>query len=234
MLVAAAVVTTALVAWKFPRHHHQRHHWHAQVGACSETKAPVVRAPTAADLGPYLSRLPVRSEKYDAAFPRATIETTNGTLHCALFPQVAPIAVANFVGLATGQQPWRDPATGRVRTEPFYNGLTFHRVIPGFVIQGGDPAGTGAGGPGYTLPDEVGADLAITPGLLAMANAGPNTSGSQFFITDGSPDHLRGHYTVFGMCEELDVVHAIASVPRADFDKPAKPIVIEHVSVTKY
>src|SRR5207237_1165368 len=135
--------------------------------------------------------------------PRATIVTSRGTLHCSLDPYDAPIAVANFIGLASGQQGWRDPKTGGVRHTPFYDGLTFHRVIPGFVIQGGDPAGNGTGGPGYELPDEVGAAPPIRPGLLAMANKGPNTNGSQFFITDGSPDHLRGHYTIFGQCDDV-------------------------------
>jgi len=241
VLIAAAAATAGLAAWTLwphaaapvmqqiePMHgceeHHAHHHRHHHV----------IAPPTVADLDKFLDRLPTRHDKVDFAFPRATLETSEGTLHCALFPQVAPVTVANFIGLATGQLAWRDPKTGAVSTEPFYDGLTFHRVIPGFVIQGGDPNGNGTGGPGYELADELTADLPIEPGTLAMANKGPNTNGSQFFITDGSPQHLRGKQTIFGMCEELDVVHRIASVPVGSFDKPVQPVVIKHVSVTQY
>jgi peptidyl-prolyl cis-trans isomerase A (cyclophilin A) len=161
----------------------------------------------------------------------ATLVTSEGTLHCRLFADRAPIAVASFVGLATGQLPWRDPETGRVRTDRFYDGLTFHRVIPGFMIQGGDPAGNGAGGPGYELADELDPAAAFEPGTLALANKGPNTSGSQFFLMDGSADWLRGHHTIFGHCDELEVIHRIASVKRSSFDRPIAPVTIEHVSV---
>ncbi|MGE5184695.1 MAG: peptidylprolyl isomerase [Acidobacteriota bacterium] len=177
------------------------------------------RAPTAADLA------------RDRKLTRATLVTSEGTLHCRLFADRAPLTVANFVGLATGEQPWRDPETGELRTRPFYDGLTFHRVIPGFIIQGGDPVGNGTGGPGYQLADELDASQAFEPGTLAMANRGPNTAGSQFFIMDGTADWLRGHHTIFGHCDELDVIHRIASVKRSSFDRPVDPVTIEHVTI---
>jgi cyclophilin family peptidyl-prolyl cis-trans isomerase len=146
---------------------------------------------------------------------RIAIETTQGALHCTLFPDVAPKTVANFAALAINH---------------FYDGLTFHRVIPGFVIHGGDPKGNGTGGPGYKFDDEL-SSLEFVPGTLAMANAGPNTNGSQFFIMDGEASWLRGHHTIFGRCAELDVIHAIASVPRNTFDYPATPVTITRVVV---
>jgi peptidyl-prolyl cis-trans isomerase A (cyclophilin A) len=245
VLISAAAVTAGLAAWTLwphakapvldaiePMHgceqYHRHHHHHHQM------PAELVAPPTANDVWTFIDRLPTRNEKVDFALPRATIETSEGTLHCALFPQVAPVAVASFIGLATGQLAWWNPKTGAASTEPFYDGLTFHRVIPGFVIQGGDPVGNGTGGPGYTFADELTADLPMEPGTLAMANRGRDTNGSQFFITDGAPAHLRGTSTIFGMCEELDVVHRIASVPTSGFDKPATPVVIQHVSVTQY
>ncbi len=178
-----------------------------------------LRAPTAADLARYPN------------LTHATLVTSEGTLHCRLFADRAPIAVANFVGLATGTQPWRDPETGYPRWAPLYDGLTFHRVIPGFIIQGGDPAGNGTGGPGYELRDELDPSLAFEPGTLAMADKGPNTAGSQFFIMDGSADWLRGHHTIFGHCDELDVIHRIASVERSSLDRPIRAVTIEHVTI---
>jgi peptidyl-prolyl cis-trans isomerase A (cyclophilin A) len=160
---------------------------------------------------------------------RATIDTSEGTLHCWLDVS-APIAVSNFVGLATGHRAWLDPRTGQIEQRPYYDGLTFHRVIPGFVIQGGDPLGNGIGGPGYEFADEIVSGAKFRPGDLAMANAGPNTNGSQFFITDGSTPWLDGHYTIFGHCEDRDVIHRIASVP-AEGDRPRTPVTITHVGV---
>ncbi len=162
---------------------------------------------------------------------QATLVTSEGTLHCRLFADRAPRAVSNFVGLATGKLLWRDPETGELNGRPFYDGLIFHRVIPGFVIQGGDPSGNGTGGPGYEFADENDPALEFTPGTLAMANKGPNTNGSQFFIMDGTADWLRGHHTIFGHCDELDVIHRIASVKRSSFDRPVSPVTIEHVTV---
>jgi cyclophilin family peptidyl-prolyl cis-trans isomerase len=122
----------------------------------------------------------------------ATIETTQGKFTCTFFEKQAPIAVANFVGLARGVRPWKDPKSGQWMKKPFFDGLTFHRVIPDFMIQGGDPLGSGMGNPGYKFQNETSPDLKFDkPGLLAMANAGPGTNGSQFFITEGTPQHLR-------------------------------------------
>jgi peptidyl-prolyl cis-trans isomerase A (cyclophilin A) len=170
--------------------------------------------------------------------PKGTLavdfDTTQGTITCELFPDKAPATVAAFVGLARGTRAWRDPATGRWwRYRPFYDGLTFHRVIPGFMIQGGDPLsrdpaapGQGTGGPGYTLPDEVALGLRFDgPGRLAMANRGPGTAtaGSQFFITEAVTKHLDGGYTIFGQCEPVDVIKAIARVPADGASKPVDP-----------
>jgi peptidyl-prolyl cis-trans isomerase A (cyclophilin A) len=234
-IVAAVVVTGALVAWKWPAEQGPRASgFGPRPAACHrEVKPVVVRPPAEKDVWRYIEQLPVRHDKVDVAFPRATIETNHGTLHCALFPQVAPLAVGNFVGLASGQKAWFD-AHGAMRTGRFYDGLTFHRTIPGFMIQGGDPVGNGTGGPGYQFPNEVSADLKFEPGMLAMANAGPDTNGSQFFIMDGTADYLRGNYTIFGMCSELDVIHQIASVKTGAMDKPVEPVIIEHVTLTQY
>jgi peptidyl-prolyl cis-trans isomerase A (cyclophilin A) len=163
----------------------------------------------------------------------ATIETTKGTLHCTLFGDKAPVTVANFAGLARGLRPWKQGRLGSWVKKPFYDGLTFHRVIPGFVIQGGDPNGNGSGDAGYEFIDEVwqGAkhDRA---GLLCMANRGPNTNSSQFFITDGSTPHLDGGYTIFGECKETDVVHAIAAVP-ARMERPSDAVSMTKVTIAR-
>ena len=159
--------------------------------------------------------------------PIATIETSDGNITCTLFPDKAPLAVANFIGLATGTKEWKDPKTGKMmKGVPLYSGTVFHRVIPNFMIQGGDPIGNGTGDPGYTFKDEVSPDLTFdVPGRLAMANSGPNTNGSQFFITEVPTPHLNGHYTIFGQCQEIDIVKKIARLatdPRNDrpYDPP--------------
>jgi peptidyl-prolyl cis-trans isomerase A (cyclophilin A) len=159
--------------------------------------------------------------------PIATIETSDGDITCTLFPDKAPLAVANFIGLATGTKEWKDPKTGKMmKGVPLYSGTVFHRVIPNFMIQGGDPMGNGTGDPGYTFKDEVSPDLTFdVPGRLAMANSGPNTNGSQFFITEVPTPHLNGHYTIFGQCQEIDIVKKIARLatdPRNDrpYDPP--------------
>jgi peptidyl-prolyl cis-trans isomerase A (cyclophilin A) len=159
--------------------------------------------------------------------PTAVFETTAGNITCTLFPAQAPLTVANFIGLATGTKDWKDPKTGKmVKGVPLYNGTIFHRVIPNFMIQGGDPIGNGSGDPGYSFKDEFSPSLKFDqPGRLAMANSGPNTNGSQFFITDVPTPHLNGHHTIFGQCQDLDVVKKIARVaadPRTDrpYDPP--------------
>jgi peptidyl-prolyl cis-trans isomerase A (cyclophilin A) len=177
-----------------------------------------VKPPVAADLEGYVKSIPGKGELM------ATIVTPQGTVKCQLRPDKAPITVANFVGLATGKKNWLDPTTNKLKkNKPYYNGLIFHRVIPEFMIQGGDPLGTGMGGPGYTFADEQN-DLKMAPGVLAMANAGPATNGSQFFITDGTPSHLDGKHTIFGTCKQLDVVGKIARVATGERDMPSKPV----------
>jgi peptidyl-prolyl cis-trans isomerase A (cyclophilin A) len=151
------------------------------------------------------------------AEPKAIFNTTAGTITCTLFPDKAPITVDNFIGLATGKKEWKNPASGVMKKNtPFYNGTVFHRVIPGFMIQGGDPLGNGSGGPGYAFKNEY-SDLRFDrPGRLAMANAGLDTNGSQFFITVSKTPlyQLDGKYTIFGQCGNLDVVNAIADAPK--------------------
>lgn len=162
----------------------------------------------------------------------ATIQTGKGNLDCELFEDKAPITVANFVGLARGLRPWKHPDGKWVKT-PAYDGTGFHRVIPGFMIQGGDPAGTGAGEPGYVIPDEIWEDARHdTPGQLCMANRGPNTNGAQFFITDGAPAHLDGGYTIFGHCTPQSVVKAIAESPRSG-DRATDPVKIQKITVAR-
>jgi peptidyl-prolyl cis-trans isomerase A (cyclophilin A) len=189
---------------------------------------PEVRPPTAADLAGYLAQV-----KGTGNTLVATIETTQGTLHCTLWPDRTPMTIANFVGLATGQKSFIDPKTKKVARRPFYDGLVFHRVIPGFMIQGGDPLGVGTGGPGYVFANEIAPDLTNRPGTLAMANAGPNTNGSQFFLNEIRSQHLDGRHTVFGQCKELDVIQKIAAVPREPNDRPTTPVAIKRVTFAK-
>jgi peptidyl-prolyl cis-trans isomerase A (cyclophilin A) len=163
----------------------------------------------------------------------AVIYTSMGNIVCRLFEKDAPKTVANFRGLATGAKPWKDPATGKLKHTPLYNGTTFHRVIPGFMIQGGDPAGNGEGGPGYEFPDEIDPNRDFDrPGILAMANSGPNTNGSQFFITTAPAPHLNGHFSMFGeVVSGQDVADAISQVPRNADDKPLTPVKILRISI---
>jgi peptidyl-prolyl cis-trans isomerase A (cyclophilin A) len=142
----------------------------------------------------------------------ATISTTKGDIVIHFFSKEAPVTVANFVGLAAGEKEFTDPKTGQKTKRAYYDGLVFHRVIAGFMIQGGDPEGTGSGGPGYTFQDEFGSGRKFDKlGLLAMANRGPATNGSQFFITTSLPDHLNGKHTIFGeVLKGYDVVEAIS------------------------
>jgi peptidyl-prolyl cis-trans isomerase A (cyclophilin A) len=162
----------------------------------------------------------------------ATIETTKGKFTCELYDKQAPITVANFVGLARGVRPWLDTKTNKWVKKPFYDGLIFHRVIPGFMIQGGDPLGMGVGNPGYKFEDEFSPDLKFDrPALLAMANAGPTTNGSQFFITEGTPAHLTGRHTIFGHCDPLSLVTEIANVEKGPRDKPVTDVVMKKVTI---
>jgi len=170
-----------------------------------------------------------------------TLHTTKGDISITLFPDHAPKTVRNFVGLAEGTQKWTDPSTGQTRTEPFYDGVGFHRIIPNFMIQGGDPMGTGTGGPGYTFDDEISpAQSFDRPYLLAMANAGKRggrgTNGSQFFITVVPTPHLNGKHTIFGEVSDQngrDVVDAIAAVRTGAGDRPVEPVTIERVTISK-
>ncbi|WP_432559135.1 peptidylprolyl isomerase [Granulicoccus sp. GXG6511] len=168
--------------------------------------------------------------------PTATLHTNHGDIVVNLLDTHAPKTVANFVGLATGQKEYADPETGKPTTGNFYDGLTFHRVIDGFMIQGGCPLGTGTGGPGYKFGDEFHPELAFNkPYLLAMANAGPGTNGSQFFITVTQTPHLNRRHTIFGEVADQasrDVVDAIAKVRTGPMDRPAEPVVINSVEVT--
>jgi peptidyl-prolyl cis-trans isomerase A (cyclophilin A) len=164
----------------------------------------------------------------------AVIDTSMGELRCELFEKDAPITVANFNALAKGTMPWIDPGENTVRTRPLYPGTIFHRVIPGFMIQGGDPAGNGMGGPGYTFRDEVVTGLTFDqPGKLAMANSGPSTNGSQWFITEGTPTHLNGKHTIFGQCDAESVarVAEMAAVPKDNRDRPLVPIRIDGIRI---
>lgn len=165
----------------------------------------------------------------------ATLHTTMGQIRARLLPEHAPKTVENFVGLATGAKPWQHPTDGGERTEPLYSGTVFHRVIPDFMIQGGDPTGTGRGGPGYRFEDEVeGGPSFDKPGYLAMANAGPNSNGSQFFITEAATDWLTGRHTIFGeVVDGMDVVRAIARVDRDAADKPTTDVMLERVEIAE-
>ena len=174
--------------------------------------------------------------------PTAVIDTSMGRLTCKFYDQQAPITVANFIGLAEGTKDWTDPKTlKKVHGQPYYNGTTFHRVIPGFMIQGGDRLGTGSGDPGYLFQDEINPALGFEqPGRLAMANAGPGpsgqgTNGSQFFITELPVPELNGKHTIFGQCDANSVllVAKIARVDRDRDDKPIKPVTINRVTIVR-
>jgi len=187
--------------------------------AAPAAKKPVAKKPSAATALP----------------PTAIIDTAAGKLTCVLFPDKAPIGVANFIGLARGTKDWTNPATGRkMHGVPLYNGTIFHRVIPDFMIQGGDPIGTGEGDPGYKFKNETSPDLQFDrPGRLAYANAGPDTNGSQFFITEVPYPSLNGGYTIFGQCDDpsVEVVKKIARMPRNTNDRPNDPPKIVKITI---
>lgn len=165
----------------------------------------------------------------------ARFDTTQGTFTVRLFDQEAPNTVANFVELAEGTKEWTDPASGERKKAPYYDGVIFHRVIRGFMIQGGDRLGKGTGGPGYKFADEFHPTLRHSrAGILSMANAGPDTNGSQFFITLGPTPHLDNRHTVFGeVVEGLDVVQRIGSVATGQQDRPVTPVVMNTVTIER-
>jgi peptidyl-prolyl cis-trans isomerase A (cyclophilin A) len=170
--------------------------------------------------------------------PTAVFDTTAGKLRCKLFEKETPITVMNFIALANGTKDWKNPVSGATKhNTPLYDGTIFHRVIPGFMIQGGDPAGNGSGDPGYSFKDEIVSTIAFDrPGRLAMANSGPNTNGSQFFITEVPTPHLNGHHTIFGQCDEASVtlVKQIARMARDPLnDKPFRPVRITHITIER-
>jgi len=167
----------------------------------------------------------------------ATLRTNQGDIRLRLFPDHAPKTVRNFVELAEGGREWTDPASGQQSTKPLYDGTVFHRVIAGFMVQGGDPLGSGRGGPGYTFADEFHPELAFDrPYLLAMANAGPGTNGSQFFITLAPTQWLTRKHTIFGEVADAPsraVVDRVGAVQTASMDRPAEEIVINSVNVER-
>lgn len=168
--------------------------------------------------------------------PIATFHTNMGSFTVRLMPEHAPATVTNFVELATGKREWRDPRDKKKKkkTEPLYDGTIFHRVIPNFMIQGGDPEGTGRGGPGYEFEDEVpsGGPSFDRPGLLAMANAGPDTNGSQFFVTVAKTPWLTGKHTIFGEVQDgMDTVYAIARAATDAGDRPIDSVILERIEI---
>ncbi len=175
--------------------------------------------------------------KIEPTGPTAVLDTSMGRITCKLFEKEAPVTVANFIGLAEGTKDWTDPVTKeKMQSKPLYDGTVFHRVIPGFMIQGGDPAGTGMGDPGYLFADEVNPNLNFDlPGRLAMANSGPNTNGSQFFITEAPAEYLDQHYNIFGQCDDasISVVKSIARVDRDANDKPLQAVTLNKVTIVR-
>ena len=169
--------------------------------------------------------------------PTAIIDTSAGKMTCTLFPHKAPVGVANFIGLAQGTKDWTNPVShAKKHGVPLYDGTIFHRVIPNFMIQGGDPAGSGSGDVGFMFKNETSPDLKFDrPGRLAYANAGPNTNGSQFFITEVPYPSLNGGYTIFGQCDDATValVKQIARMGRDANDRPYRPVKITHITIAK-
>jgi peptidyl-prolyl cis-trans isomerase A (cyclophilin A) len=167
--------------------------------------------------------------------PTVVMDTSMGQITCQFFEKQAPKTVANFIKLAQGTKDWIDPQTQKkMHNKSLYDGTIFHRVIPEFMIQGGDPTGTGMGDPGYKFEDEFDPNLNFdVPGRLAMANSGPGTNGSQFFITEVPTEHLNQHHTIFGQCDDasLTVVKAIARVERGPNDKPVTPVMLQKVTI---
>ncbi len=195
--------------------------------------------PKAAPKTSMTAKPPIKKPTVPSGNPVAVFNTTAGTLRCTLFEKETPITVANFIDLATGKKDWKNPASGVTKhNTPLYDGTIFHRVIPEFMIQGGDPLGTGTGDPGYRFQDEFVDTLKFDrPGRLAMANSGPNTNGSQFFITEDSTHsfHLSGHHTIFGQCDDASIalVKKIARLPKGPGDKPLTAVRILHLTIQR-
>lgn len=185
-------------------------------------------------LNPALADDSAEKAKAHAGDSVAIIKTNLGSFTVKLFKDKAPKTVENFIALAKGTKEWTDPKSGKsIKGKSLYKGTIFHRVIPDFMIQGGDPEGTGRGGPGYKFEDETGPlDSFNKPGILAMANSGPNTNGSQFFVTVAKTEHLNGHHTIFGeVTDGMDVVYKISKVERDDQDRPKKEVKIENITI---
>jgi len=202
--------------------------------ACEDATADGIPARRSSTLPPAIREANTLSQS-TAEDLYATLHTTMGDVVVRLFPNHAPKTVRNFVELAEGGREWTDPRTRSKTTDKLYDGTVFHRVISGFMIQGGDPLGTGTGGPGYTFADEFHPELAFTrPYLLAMANAGPGTNGSQFFITVAPTEWLTNKHTIFGeVAEGVDVVDAIATTPTGAGDRPKTDVVIESITIER-
>src|SRR5271165_2866368 len=201
----------------------------AQSGSAAQT-TPATKPSTAAKSSATATPAPTK--------PTAIIDTTAGKMTCTLFPDKAPIGVENFIGLATGKKDWKNPVGAVKHGVPLYDGTIFHRVIPDFMIQGGDPAGTGSGpDPVNKFKNEVSSDLLFDrPGRLAYANAGPNTNSSQFFITEVATPHLNGNYTIFGQCDAATValvkeIAHMATDPQND--RPFRPVKIVHIKIVR-
>jgi peptidyl-prolyl cis-trans isomerase A (cyclophilin A) len=204
---------------------------------CSTVWSQAAPAAKAAPAKKPAAAVAARPASAPAAGPTAIIDTTAGKLTCTLFPDKAPIGVANFIGLAQGTKDWTNPVShAKKHGVPLYDGTIFHRVIPEFMIQGGDPAGTGSGEIGFEFKNETSPTLKFDrPGRLAYANAGPDTNGSQFFITEVPYPHLNGGYTIFGQCDEATIalVKQIARMGRDSNDRPYRPVKINHITIAK-
>lgn len=204
----------------------------AKPAAPAQKPATATQKPAA----PAAAAAPVASAAKHGPGVYAHITTNHGSMIARLFDKDVPRTVENFVGLAEGKKQWRNPRTKTMVRRPYYNNLTFHRIIPGFMVQGGDPEGTGMGGPGFTFADEFNAKLRHSkPGILSMANAGPNTNGGQFFITLAPTPHLDNRHSVFGeLVEGMDILMALGKVPtsRAD-NRPLKAVVIKSIRIER-
>ena len=199
------------------------------LAACTKDEAAPAKAGTAMGFGPLSTKAAGGQELY------ATLSTTMGDIQVKLYSKDAPRTVANFVGLATGEREWVNPNTHEKTHAPLYDGTIFHRVIPEFMIQGGDPLGSGRGDPGYRFDDEFQSGKKFDKlGLLAMANAGPGTNGSQFFITTSMPQYLNNKHTIFGeVLKGYDVVEAISRVQRGPADRPVQEVKINKVTISE-